>query len=91
MGGLAFWLEFDDDSELDLIEQNARRRDLRFLRSEQFRLSPGARRGLRLGFASKTEREAIDSLAILFGDPAQFRSVDRFNGPSRPLQASSRT
>jgi DNA-binding transcriptional MocR family regulator len=84
MGGLAFWLEFEDESELDRIEQNARLRDLRLLRSEQFRLSSRARRGLRLGFASKTEREAIDSLAILFGIPPRSPSVDRFNNPSRP-------
>src|SRR5580700_11392919 len=89
--GLAFWLEFEDESELDRIEQNARQRDLRLLRSEQFRLSSHARRGLRLGFASKTEREAIDSLAILFGNPARSPSVERFNDPSRPTQASSRT
>jgi GntR family transcriptional regulator / MocR family aminotransferase len=89
MGGLAFWLEFEDESKLDRIEQNARLGGLRLLRSEQFRLSSRARRGLRLGFASKTEREAIDSLAILFGNPAP--SVERFNDPSRPAQVSSRT
>ena len=91
MGGLAFWLEFEDESKLDRIEQNARLGGLRLLRSEQFRLSSRARRGLRLGFASKTEREAIDSLAILFGNPARSPSVERFNDPSRPAQVSSRT
>jgi GntR family transcriptional regulator / MocR family aminotransferase len=65
-GGLAFWIEFDNANDLDLIEANARRANLRLLLSEQFRLSEHARRGLRLGFASKTEDEALAALKALF-------------------------
>jgi GntR family transcriptional regulator/MocR family aminotransferase len=68
-GGLAFWVEFENEVELERIERNARLKNLLVLRSEQFRLSSRARRGLRLGFASKTEKEAIDSLDVLFGRP----------------------
>jgi GntR family transcriptional regulator/MocR family aminotransferase len=69
MGGLAFWVEFESEDELDRIERNASLKNLLLLRSEQFRFSSSARRGLRLGFASKTEQEAIESLDVLFGRP----------------------
>ena len=64
-GGLAFWLEFNDNEDLDRIELYAKRTGLRLLQSEQFRQSPHAARGLRLGFASKTETEAAASLSLL--------------------------
>jgi GntR family transcriptional regulator / MocR family aminotransferase len=66
VGGLAFWVEFEGDEDLDLVEANARQANLRLLLSEQFRLSGRARRGLRLGFASKTEDEAARALEALF-------------------------
>ena len=64
-GGLAFWLEFTKPEDLNSIEHLAKLKQLRILRSEQFRHSPGTRRGLRLGFASKTESEAAASLKVL--------------------------
>jgi GntR family transcriptional regulator / MocR family aminotransferase len=64
-GGLAFWIEFAREDELDRIESFARLKKLHLLRSEQFRLSSRARRGLRLGFASKTEQEALQALGVL--------------------------
>jgi GntR family transcriptional regulator / MocR family aminotransferase len=64
-GGLAFWLEFQNNKDLDRIELYAKRTGLRLLRSEQYQQSPLAARGLRLGFASKTETEAAASLSLL--------------------------
>jgi GntR family transcriptional regulator/MocR family aminotransferase len=64
-GGLAFWIEFKDERDILRIDRRAPELGLRLLLSQQFRLSDGARRGLRLGFASKTEAEAIASLRII--------------------------
>jgi GntR family transcriptional regulator / MocR family aminotransferase len=64
-GGLAFWLEFGVEGDLNRIEHLIKLRQLRILRSDQYRYSVGARRGLRLGFASKTESEIVASLRVL--------------------------
>ena len=64
-GGLAFWIEFEDGADLLRIDQRAPELGLRLLLSHQFRLSETARKGLRLGFASKTEDEAVQSLQAL--------------------------
>lgn len=62
-GGLAFWLRFRGD--LDRIEARAREAGLRFASSRSFMTTDSAERGLRVGFASLTEREAAEAVAAL--------------------------
>ena len=64
-GGLAFWLRFPGSGTLDRIECDAPGLGLRFANSRSFATSERAERGLRLGFASLTEREARDALGLL--------------------------
>lgn len=62
-GGLAFWFRFHAD--LDQIEKRAREIGLRFASSRSFMTSEDAPRGLRIGFASLTEREAREAMDAL--------------------------
>jgi GntR family transcriptional regulator / MocR family aminotransferase len=64
-GGLAFWLTFRDDRDLDRIEAAAPRLGLRFADSRSFATHPDAPRGLRLGFASLGQEQARDALRLL--------------------------
>ncbi len=61
-GGLAFWLRFRNTGDLDRLEENAEAHGLRFASSRSFMADPSAPRGLRIGFASLTEDEAVESL-----------------------------
>jgi GntR family transcriptional regulator/MocR family aminotransferase len=62
-GGLAFWLRFKTD--LDQLESRAAAMGLRFASSRSFRTRDTAPPGLRIGFASLGEYEAITALAAL--------------------------
>jgi GntR family transcriptional regulator/MocR family aminotransferase len=64
-GGLAFWLRFKRREDLDRVEENASAQGLRFASSRSFITSDDAERGLRIGFASLTEREARQAIRIL--------------------------
>lgn len=66
-GGLAFWLRFRDLSVLDRIEAQAPNLGLWLAPSHSFLAQPDtdATRGLRLGFASLTEAEALDGIRRL--------------------------
>jgi GntR family transcriptional regulator/MocR family aminotransferase len=72
-GGLAFWLRFADPALLDRIEAGAPAHGLSLATSASFATTDDAPRGLRLGFASLTEAEAVralTSLAAAGGTPA---------------------
>lgn len=64
-GGLAFWLRFRRQADLDHVEERAPAKGLRFASSRSFVAREGATRGLRIGFASMTEREARAAIAAL--------------------------
>uniref|UniRef100_UPI0035CB944E MocR-like pyridoxine biosynthesis transcription factor PdxR n=1 Tax=uncultured Sphingomonas sp. TaxID=158754 RepID=UPI0035CB944E len=64
-GGLAFWVRFRDRALLDRIEGAASEHGLRLATSASFATSDDAPRGLRLGFASLTEVEAVRALTSL--------------------------
>ncbi len=64
-GGLAFWLRFRRSADLDRVEERAPAMGLRFASSRSFVARDGAVRGLRIGFASLTEREAHDAIGAL--------------------------
>ena len=62
-GGLAFWLKFRTD--MDQLEERARKSGLRFASSASFMQADDAQRGLRLGFASLNEHESRTALTAL--------------------------
>ncbi len=62
-GGLAFWLQFEGD--LDALETRAAEAGLRFASSRSFMTRDDAPRGLRVGFASLTESEMRQAIAVL--------------------------
>ncbi|MGV3481425.1 MAG: PLP-dependent aminotransferase family protein, partial [Sphingobium sp.] len=64
-GGLAFWLRFRRQADLDHVEERAPAKGLRFASSRSFVAREGVTRGLRIGFASMTEREARAAIAAL--------------------------
>jgi GntR family transcriptional regulator/MocR family aminotransferase len=64
-GGLAFWLRFRRPDDLDRVEERAPALGLRFAASRSFIARDGATRGLRVGFASLTDREARDAIGAL--------------------------
>ncbi|MBL8630763.1 MAG: PLP-dependent aminotransferase family protein [Rhodospirillaceae bacterium] len=64
-GGLAFWIRFRKLADLDRIEKNAPDLGLQFAASRSFITRPGATRGLRIGFASLSERDARAALKAL--------------------------
>lgn len=61
-GGLAFWLRFPDQSVLDRIEARAPEHKVWVAPSHSYVAEPGVARGLRFGFASLNEREALDAI-----------------------------
>jgi GntR family transcriptional regulator/MocR family aminotransferase len=64
-GGLAFWIQFLDNDDLQRLETRARMKGFRLLSSESFRISELAPHGLRLGFASKHPHEMSEAIANL--------------------------
>jgi GntR family transcriptional regulator/MocR family aminotransferase len=64
-GGLAFWLTFPDEGDLDRIEANAPDLGVRLASSRSFATREDAGRGLRIGFASLREDEARKALRTL--------------------------
>lgn len=64
-GGLAYWLRFPDPALLDRIEVNALAHGLVLAASASFVADAETPSGLRLGFASMTEREADTALVAL--------------------------
>lgn len=64
-GGLAFWLRFHDQNLLDRIEERAPGLRLWVASSRSYVAQRDVARGLRLGFASLTEREAREALRRL--------------------------
>jgi GntR family transcriptional regulator/MocR family aminotransferase len=61
-GGLAFWLRFPDQALLDRIEARAPDHKVWIAPSHSYVAEPGIARGLRFGFASLNEREALDAI-----------------------------
>jgi GntR family transcriptional regulator/MocR family aminotransferase len=61
-GGLAFWLRFADQKLLDRIEARAPDHKVWIAPSHSYVAEPGIARGLRFGFASLNEREALDAI-----------------------------
>lgn len=61
-GGLAFWLRFLDQRLLDRIEARAPSHKVWIAPSHSYVAQPDIPRGLRLGFASLNEREAVDAI-----------------------------
>jgi GntR family transcriptional regulator/MocR family aminotransferase len=73
LGGLAYWIHFLHNEHLQQLEARAHAKGFRLLASDSFRICDFAPRGLRLGFASKNDREmseAISGLRSLLGDPS---------------------
>ena len=64
-GGLAFWLRFRDVAALDRIEARAPSLGLSFAASHSFMARPDAPRGLRLGFASLDEEDALAAIRAM--------------------------
>lgn len=64
-GGLAFWVRFNNRALLDRIEASAPDYGLRLATSASFMMRADASLGLRLGFASLTEAEAVRALTSL--------------------------
>jgi len=64
-GGLAYWVRFHDQSLLDRIDARAAAQQLWIASSRSFAAQANVMRGLRLGFASLTEREAKEALRRL--------------------------
>ena len=64
-GGLAFWLRFHREADLDKIEAQAPRLGLRFATSRSFMARDDAPRGLRVGFASLNPEEARAAIRAL--------------------------
>jgi GntR family transcriptional regulator / MocR family aminotransferase len=64
-GGLAFWLTFPDERDLDRIEARAPDLGVRLASSRSFASRDDAGRGLRIGFASLREDEARKALLTL--------------------------
>ncbi len=64
-GGLAMWLNFHDRQALDRIEHGALAQGISFAMSESYRLAHDAPHGLRLGFASHPESEAVAAIEVL--------------------------
>jgi GntR family transcriptional regulator/MocR family aminotransferase len=61
-GGLAFWLRFPDQQLLDHVEARAPAFKVWIASSQSYVAQPGIPRGLRLGFASLNEREALEAI-----------------------------
>ncbi len=61
-GGLAFWLRFSDQDLLDRIEARAPEHKVWIAPSHSYVAQPGIQRGLRFGFASLNEREALEAI-----------------------------
>ena len=61
-GGLAFWLRFPDQQLLDHIEARAPEFKIWIAPSHSYVAQPGIARGLRFGFASLNEREALEAI-----------------------------
>jgi GntR family transcriptional regulator/MocR family aminotransferase len=64
-GGLAFWLRFADEADLDKIEARGPELGLTFAPSRSYMARDDAPRGLRVGFASLTPAEARRAIAAL--------------------------
>ena len=64
-GGLAFWLRFRSEADLDKIEARAPGLGLRFATSRSFMARADAPRGLRVGFASLNPAEAREAIRAL--------------------------
>ena len=67
-GGLAFWIRFPKQEHLDRIEAKAPELGIQLASSRSYAAREGADRGLRIGFASLTEKEAkavIGALAAI--------------------------
>ena len=64
-GGLAFWLRFRREQDLDRIEAGAPALGLRFATSRSFMARESAPRGLRVGFASLSPVEARVAIRAL--------------------------
>ena len=64
-GGLAFWLRFRREADLDKIEARAPGLGLRFATSRSFMARDTAPRGLRVGFASLNPGEAREAIRAL--------------------------
>lgn len=72
LGGLAFWIRFQHNEDLQLLEARARSKRFRLLLSDSYRICGSAPYGLRLGFASKDPHEmseAITRLRSLLEEP----------------------
>jgi GntR family transcriptional regulator/MocR family aminotransferase len=72
LGGLAYWIHFLHNEHLQQLEARAHAKGFRLLASDSFRICDFAPHGLRLGFASKNDREmseAISGLRSLLGNP----------------------
>lgn len=64
-GGLACWVQFSDRAVLQRLESRARTKSFRLLSSAAYRISESAPYGLRLGFASKDNRELSEAVSGL--------------------------
>ncbi|WP_454716915.1 MocR-like pyridoxine biosynthesis transcription factor PdxR [Caulobacter segnis] len=64
-GGLAFWLTFPDEGDLDRIEARGPELGVRLASSRSFATREDAGRGLRIGFASLREEESRKALLTL--------------------------
>ena len=64
-GGLAFWVTFLNNADLDRMEAHLPALGVRVADSRSFATSKSAPRGLRIGFASLKEEEARAALRIL--------------------------
>jgi GntR family transcriptional regulator/MocR family aminotransferase len=65
LGGLAFWIQFQDREILRRLEMRAHSKGFRILSSDSFRISEQAPYGLRLGFASKEPHEMSEAITNL--------------------------
>ena len=97
-GGLAFWLRFPAQADLDRIEAQLPALGVRVADSRSFATSKAAPRGLRLGFASLREDEARAAMRTL-ARAAAARCSRRSDGvrrrrcaaPSRPESSADRS
>jgi GntR family transcriptional regulator/MocR family aminotransferase len=64
-GGLAFWITFPRIADLERIEANLPALGVRMADSRSFALGKSTSRGLRIGFASLSEKEARAALQFL--------------------------
>jgi len=67
LGGLAFWIRFQHNEHLQLLESRAGSKGFRLLLSSSYRICDSAPYGLRLGFASKDPDEMSEAITRLRG------------------------